>query len=189
MEMLQQDKMMSKSIRKILPIPRSNYAEQLGALLGVRDCHFTVASGQGEQNFCDHRHAGGRQLSRNPDRKGRMQRHSPMDSLVSLAQVEGAFLSHEDGRVVDLSMPSHLGADQLRKATCLLNQNRGAASASVGSLKYCEFRYLEHKIFIYYFNKGQLLLLCRPKVNPECTALKVSLLRGELESLLNSVWM
>ncbi len=109
-----------------------------------------------------------------------------LDSLVKLPEVEGAFISHRDGRIIGANMPQFLSQEQLHKAARLLNQNRNAASAAVGEIRRCEFRYLEQKFFVYYLPLGQLFVLCRPQANPERIDLEVEVLRTELENLLKT---
>ena len=109
-----------------------------------------------------------------------------LDSLVNLPEVDGAFLSHRNGRIIAVNMPEFLSLEQLQKATRLLNQNRNAASAAVGEIKRCEFRYLEQKFFVYYLPLGQLFVLCRPQANPERIDLEVEVFREDLENLLKT---
>ncbi len=107
-----------------------------------------------------------------------------LEELVTLPHVDGAFVSHADGRVIAQKMPDFLAPEQLQKAVRLLNQNRSAASAAVGPVNFCEFRYSNHRIFIYYLKHGQLMLLCGSQVSPARVALEVDMKKAELESLL-----
>ncbi len=109
---------------------------------------------------------------------------SVINDLLTIQGVEGALLSNANGEVLARRMPDHMNTEQMQAAANLINQNRGAASSAVGNLKYCEFRYHDKNVFIYYLNHGQLLLLCSAKVNPERTALEVSLLSVAIEKLL-----
>ena len=109
---------------------------------------------------------------------------SCLDSLVNLPDVVGAFLGHRDGRIIAHELPEFLALEQLQKAAVLLNQNRNAASAAVGEVKRCEFRYSDYKFIIYYLEEGQLFVLCRPKVNQERVDLEVNSRLNEFRELL-----
>ncbi len=107
-----------------------------------------------------------------------------LEELVKVPHVDGAFVSHEDGRVIVQKMPDFLAPEQLQKAARLLNQNRSAASTAVGPVDFCEFRYSNQRIFIYYLPHGQLMLLCGPQANPARIALEVNMKKAELSALL-----
>ena len=107
-----------------------------------------------------------------------------LDALVSLPEVLGGFLCNNEGQVVAAKMPDYLAFDQIVKAAKLLSQQRGAASAAVGTVERCEFRYLDHSFFAYYFPEGTLFLLCRPKVNAQRIDFEVDLFKDELLSIL-----
>ncbi len=110
--------------------------------------------------------------------------NSCLKELIELPHVDGAFLSHEDGRVIAQEMPSFLAPEQLQKAARILSQNRSPASATVGSVNFCEFRYSNYRIFVYYLPKGQLMLLCSPQVNPARIALEVDMKINDLTGLI-----
>ncbi len=114
-----------------------------------------------------------------------MTNNNCLNALVSLPDVLGAFLSNNDGQVVAANMPDYLASDQVFKAAKLLSQQRGAASAAVGALDRCEFRYLEYKFFIYYLPDGVLFLLCRTKANAQRIDFEVDLFRDDLKALLD----
>ena len=114
-----------------------------------------------------------------------MTNNNCLNALVSLPDVLGAFLSNNDGQVVAANMPDYLASDQIFKAAKLLSQQRGAASAAVGALERCEFRYLEYKFFIYYLPDGVLFLLCRPKANAQRIDFEVDLFGDDLKVLLD----
>ncbi len=110
-----------------------------------------------------------------------------LDSLVALPDVIGAFLSHRNGQIAAHRMPEYLALDQVEKATRMLNQHHGAATVALGHIQRCELRYFEHKIFIYYFPQGQLVVLCRPKANAQRIDFEIELFRDELLELLQQV--
>ncbi len=109
-----------------------------------------------------------------------------LDALVSLPEVLGGFLCNNEGQVVTAKMPDYLAFDQIVKAAKLLSQQRSAASAAVGSVERCEFRYLEYKFFVYYLPEGSLFLLCRTKANAQRIDFEVDLFRDELATLFTS---
>ncbi len=109
-----------------------------------------------------------------------------LDALVSLPEVLGGFLCDNEGQVVKAQMPDYLAFDQVVKAAKLLSQQRSAASAAVGAVERCEFRYLEYKFFVYYLPEGSLFLLCRAKANAQRLDFEVDLFREELATLLTN---
>lgn len=106
-----------------------------------------------------------------------------LNTLVGLPDVLGGFLCNNEGLVVTAQMPDYLAFEQVVKAAKLLSQQRSAASAAVGAVERCEFRYLEYKFFVYYLPEGSLFLLCRPKANAQRIDFEIDLFRDELRTL------
>ncbi len=107
-----------------------------------------------------------------------------LDALAALPEVLGAFLCNSSGAVLASKMPEYLALDQVEKAAKLLSQQRAAASAAVGDVQRCEFRYLEYKFFVYYLPEGTLFVLCRPKANAQRIDFEIELFRDELKAIL-----
>lgn len=105
-------------------------------------------------------------------------------NLIDLNAVEGAFLGHQDGRIISHAMPEHLGLEQLQKSAKLLNQNRMAASAAVGQIKRCEFRYNDFTFLVYYLEQGELFVMCRPQANPQRIDMEVESCLNDLTKML-----
>jgi len=87
--------------------------------------------------------------------------------LLETPSVSGAVLCSREGEVLAHDLPHNFTQKDMVRLGKLMNQSRSGVVASLGKVEVGDFRYADHRVLIYYFSKGEVLLLCEADIKPE----------------------
>ncbi len=107
--------------------------------------------------------------------------------LLKTPGVSGAVLCSRDGEVVGHELPHNFTRKDMARLGKVMNQSRSGVVASLGKVETGDFRYADHRVLIYYFSKGEVLLLCEPDVKPEVTRQAVLQEKEAFDTLMTGV--
>ncbi|WP_321532396.1 substrate-binding domain-containing protein [uncultured Desulfuromonas sp.] len=107
--------------------------------------------------------------------------------LLKTAGVSGAVLCSRDGDVVGHELPHHFTRKDMTRLGKVMNQSRSGVVASLGKVETGDFRYADHRVLIYYFSKGEVLLLCEPDVKPELARKAVLQQKDAFDTLMTGI--
>nr|WP_320050331.1 substrate-binding domain-containing protein [uncultured Desulfuromonas sp.] len=90
-----------------------------------------------------------------------------LQRLLKTSGVSGAVLCTREGEVVGHDLPHNFTRKDMIRLGKVMNQSRSGVVASLGKVETGDFRYADHRVLIYYFSKGEVLLLCETDVKPD----------------------
>jgi phosphate transport system substrate-binding protein len=119
--------------------------------------------------------------------KGLSSTSEVMTRLLNIPGISGAVLCSRDGEVLDYDLPHNFTRKDLERLGKLMNQSRSGIVASLGKVKTGDFRYADHRVLIFYFSKGEVLLLGESDVIPEKVLPAVLQEKDTLNMLMSGV--
>lgn len=109
-----------------------------------------------------------------------------LDELINIPSVTGVVLCSRAGDVLEYRLPHAFTEEDMAELGQVMVESRSGVVASLGRVEVGDFRYAEHRVLIYYFSKGELLLLCDPVVNVEEVTPQVLAMKDSLGALIGA---
>lgn len=107
--------------------------------------------------------------------------------LLNIPGISGAVLCSRDGKVLGYELPHNFTCKDMECLGKLMNQSRSGVVASLGKVETGDFRYADHRVLIFYFSKGEVLLLGEPDVLPKEAHQAVLQEKDTLDMLMTGV--
>ena len=104
--------------------------------------------------------------------------------VMSLPDVLGVFIRQSSGSVMASQMPQHFAQGQVEKTAIDLSQKDSSTLEQVGTIQRRKFAYYDFTFYVYSFAKGELFVLCRPKVDVTHLDQKIEPLQQKITLLL-----
>lgn len=96
-----------------------------------------------------------------------------LGELINDPSITGAVLCSRSGDVLEYDLPHRFTEADMAELGQVMVESRSGVVASLGRVEVGDFRYADHRVLIYYFAKGELLLLCKPTVDVEQVTVQV----------------